>query len=963
MNTKQKDIILCGILCFFFLLSIPSVDCYAKEGEVIRIGYYPLENFHAEDANGNVTGYEVDYLNRIADRTGWTYEYVEADSWNHAIDMLRNGQIDMLSPAQITEERLQEFSYSASALGKVYGSIMTLNTNDFIYEDFEAFSNMKFGIEEGLTYNDMFAKYAEENHFTPQITIYKNHAALVEALNVGKIDAIVANIMRTEENMKLLGRFGTTSYYFMLRKEEEQLLSQLNQAMYQLDVISPAFQQELNRKYFPIYHQEPLTKAEIEYAAKMKTLTVGCPANLDPLSYIDERTGEVAGMTRDILEMVAQNSGLQFVYQALPKEELSDDKLRALGIDLLACTDADSSAESGTSLTNTYLQSQRVLIGSDWDAVNGKANLTAAIVAGSQTTSETMRKKYPSFEFLIYENLEEGLDAVLSKKADILLQDQYVANKWLQKPKYNDLFVFSSENTDKSFCLSDIRGESDSRMLISILNKGISNLDASELSHITVEQMTNRQYRVTLMDILYLYRYPLLALLFCLGIMGVIGCYTISLRQRNVALLLSSERRLANITNNINGGVLILEPNKELRLIYANEGFWNLLKYQKEENNHIQGESYIIYVHEDDLQALYETLDKLQGKTNQFSIRLRVRCKDGSYVPTMFNSTIADDEHGNKQLFCVIVDISKEVEIQEKLLLEEQKHHFLINRAKQIIYEIELEKNIITASEAFQEKFGWSLTGRYEMLSRREMLNKWRVYSDDQGKLIDMLDESILEHKDIQTVVRLLRTDGKFIWCQISQFTMLDSEKEPRMILGMIQDVDKEYQEKLRLKEKSERDSLTGLYNKEAFKKRCKKYLRSIEDENCALIFVDLDNFKSVNDTLGHMVGDQAIYDAAQKLNGIFSSHDLVARFGGDEFCILVKDVSEDALKSKLEWVVEKLRASYSDGEHTVHITSSVGATTAQYSGYEVERLLEHADTALYRSKEGGKNQYTIYKV
>ena len=190
---------------------------------------------------------------------------------------------------------------------------------------------------------------------------------------------------------------------------------------------------------------------------------------------------------------------------------------------------------------------------------------------------------------------------------------------------------------------------------------------------------------------------------------------------------------------------------------------------------------------------------------------------------------------------------------------------------------------------------------------------------------------------------------------------MLDSEGNPLEILGLIRDVDRDMREKKNLAEKSRMDPLTGLYNKEAFRRESKEYLRQNLDEECAVLFVDLDHFKNINDLLGHMEGDKAIKDAAQTLKAIFSSQDVVGRFGGDEFCVLVKDITMEALTRKVEWLREKLRCIYSNGKYQVQITASIGVTTSMISGFDLGVLLEHADTALYRSKDAGRNCYTFY--
>ena len=191
---------------------------------------------------------------------------------------------------------------------------------------------------------------------------------------------------------------------------------------------------------------------------------------------------------------------------------------------------------------------------------------------------------------------------------------------------------------------------------------------------------------------------------------------------------------------------------------------------------------------------------------------------------------------------------------------------------------------------------------------------------------------------------------------------MQDSAGNVYQVLGLIRDIDREMSEKQRLAEEAQRDALTGLYNKEAFRQESIRYLRKCKDETCAVLFVDMDNFKEVNDTLGHMMGDQAIIAVSDTLKHVFAKSDIVGRFGGDEFCVLMKDVDEQTIEIKMHWLLEQLRFTHTNGEESVSTSASIGITTSTVSGYQLGILLEHADAALYAAKEHGKNRCKFYR-
>lgn len=136
----------------------------------------------------------------------------------------------------------------------------------------------------------------------------------------------------------------------------------------------------------------------------------------------------------------------------------------------------------------------------------------------------------------------------------------------------------------------------------------------------------------------------------------------------------------------------------------------------------------------------------------------------------------------------------------------------------------------------------------------------------------------------------------------------------------------------------------------------------------CAFIIVDLDNFKSINDYLGHMTGDMAIRDAAKKLSLVFSEKDYIGRFGGDEFCVLMrfseyftKDSVIKVLKEKGESLCNILQEDYFNEDSTVCVSASIGMAVYPYDGLSYEELFACADSALYDVKKSGKNAFKIY--
>ena len=162
------------------------------------------------------------------------------------------------------------------------------------------------------------------------------------------------------------------------------------------------------------------------------------------------------------------------------------------------------------------------------------------------------------------------------------------------------------------------------------------------------------------------------------------------------------------------------------------------------------------------------------------------------------------------------------------------------------------------------------------------------------------------------------------------------------------------------LRQRASKDALSGLLNRATMEQCVKARLAAMApEETCALFIVDLDDFKQVNDTLGHRAGDQAIRQAGRVLSRIFRGSDIVGRLGGDEFAVfLCGDVTEELVREKAAAICQRLQLALGD-RAPVHITASVGVHIAE-KGQQFDGLYQAADLALYKAKKAGKHQYCL---
>ncbi len=166
------------------------------------------------------------------------------------------------------------------------------------------------------------------------------------------------------------------------------------------------------------------------------------------------------------------------------------------------------------------------------------------------------------------------------------------------------------------------------------------------------------------------------------------------------------------------------------------------------------------------------------------------------------------------------------------------------------------------------------------------------------------------------------------------------------------------------LRHQASHDSLTGLPNRILFDDRLSLALANANrrGEMLAVVFLDLDRFKTINDTLGHAIGDELLQSAAQRLKSCLRAGDTIARWGGDEFTLLLPQITcvQDAAKIAQK-ILATLKTPFQLKEHELQITTSIGVALAPYDGEDAETLLKNADTAMYSAKQEGKNNFQLY--
>lgn len=343
--------------------SIRTVQGAGKR--TVRIGFFPMEGYHETRADGSRTGMDVEYLEALSDYVNWNIEYVECDSWDDALTMLLNREIDLVGSAQYSAKRAQLYRYADLASGYTFGVIAVNSDSKFAYEDFDAMSDASFGIVGTYIRKDEFYEYMTDHGVPhPRVRSYKNTAALHAALDAGEIDALVHSLTEVREGQRVVGRFAPMPFYYITYQGNNDLVRELNQGIADLKMNRPWLENELMVKYYDSRLDQTilLTNSEKQYIAEKGTLTVGYLDGYYPFSY--ENDGVYTGLSRQVLEEVSVSTGILFDYVKLESIEEAKRALNNGSIDLMNyCGETAQSMQSeGLAVTKVYAQIPQVII-------------------------------------------------------------------------------------------------------------------------------------------------------------------------------------------------------------------------------------------------------------------------------------------------------------------------------------------------------------------------------------------------------------------------------------------------------------------------------------------------------------------------------------------------------------------------------------------------------------------------
>ncbi len=396
-----------------------------------------------------------------------------------------------------------------------------------------------------------------------------------------------------------------------------------------------------------------------------------------------------------------------------------------------------------------------------------------------------------------------------------------------------------------------------------------------------------------------------------------------------------------------------LNCNAALALIYGYASAQEL----KESVRDIKRQLYV----EDETRPRFIRLMSENDFVREFEAR--IYRKDGSIIWITETARAVRDAQGRFLYYeGFVADITARKQTEEALRDSEERYALAMRGASDGIWDWNLRTGQIYFSARWKEMLG----ARDPEIG--SLPQEWfqRVHPDD----LESVQAAISSHREgitphFQIEHRMCHADGRYLWMLTRGAVTRDSAGKATRMAGSQSDITTRKQAEEQLLRDALHDGLTGLPNRVLFADRLERSIaRTARDQShhYAVLFLDIDRFKIINDSLGHVAGDTLLVEFAKRLSNCLRPSDTVARLGGDEFTILLDDPKEpDDAVSVADRILEGVRKPFVLGNQEVYVTTSIGIATSGTGYSRPQDVLRDADTAMYRAKALGKSRYQIF--
>ena len=418
---------------------------------------------------------------------------------------------------------------------------------------------------------------------------------------------------------------------------------------------------------------------------------------------------------------------------------------------------------------------------------------------------------------------------------------------------------------------------------------------------------------------------------------------------------------LGSMIDNIIVGICAIEyENDQFTPVYINEGFFRMLGYSR-----TQGMRYIKDVRRmiipDDLPTFEQWIEDVLKDVGSIETEFRTVTGSGNLRWLQVRGNLYASHDPKYTIVAIVEDITEKKSIEEELRVQAERLNILSQAEKEKIIDYNAKTDVMVMRSA----------NEYGNMTEEILRNYLQEFDDeaiseeDREYYQSVFNGLLRSPKHEILEFRWKRFDNDFTWYQANLTSLLGAEGYVTRIVGRLINIHEKKIKEIDMTLRAEQDTLTGLYNKDTVISMIEEAIagQSVENDLNAMMIINLDNLKKVNDLLGHAEGDKVLVDTASVINEIFKGGDIVGRVDGDEFIVYIKNINSIHNANTLAArILEKVDFVLSCEEaENIHVTCSIGVSIYPYHGISYEELYNKADKAVNTAKANGKSDYRIY--
>ncbi len=414
------------------------------------------------------------------------------------------------------------------------------------------------------------------------------------------------------------------------------------------------------------------------------------------------------------------------------------------------------------------------------------------------------------------------------------------------------------------------------------------------------------------------------------------------------------------LVENLLGGILKCVYDQYFTIIDINPGLIDMLGYTEEEIRRDFGSRFMDFVFPPDHSWIAAQMREQLKKGRTVELEYRLVTKDGRLI-WVIDRCVLVEENGREYVYCIQLDITKSKLVEEELRRSLERHKIIMDQTNDIIFEWDIAKDELQLSSNWEKKFGFAPITKFVSVDIPRVSH---INPDDVPAFMGLVQAMSAGIPYKEAEFRLIAMDGRYRWCRVRATAQYDDSGKPIKAVGVLVDIDSQKRASAELEAKAERDLLTKLYNKETGRAKIEQHIKNRREKDLsALMVIDVDNFKLINDRYGHMFGDAVLAEISAKITSLFRSQDIICRIGGDEFLVFMPVIpNKEIAARRAGQMIESFRCMLKENLQDTALSCSVGLAYLSGGGVSFQTLFSWADRALYRAKAAGKNRYMRYE-